>query len=58
MEDLSLTSWFTNKDDSFRDMPENYDFNDNVKSFENFCGEKFAHGSPVRNQESTQLAPC
>jgi len=33
-EVFSLTSWFTDKEDSFRDMPEKYDFKDNVGSFE------------------------
>jgi hypothetical protein len=51
------TSSFTNKDDSFRDMPENYDFQNNINSFELFCGAQMvATESPVR-KSSAFLSP-
>jgi len=46
------TSSFTNKDDSFRDMPENYDFQNNINSFELFCGAQIATESPVRKSSA------
>ena len=46
------TSSFTDKDDSFRDMPENYDFQNNINSFELFCGAQMATESPVRKSSA------
>lgn len=46
------TSSFTNKDDSFRDMPDYYDFQNNINSFELFCGAQMATESPVRKSSA------